>query len=214
MTSFFDAIMVLLILTNLALLGTSRLRTCIHICALQGLLLGTLPLTTTIELISFRAFLLAGGGMVMKAIVFPRLLERTLQDTHVQREVEPFIGYSISLLAGIGLLGFSLWLGSRLPLPSMITSPLVIPVSFFMMMVGLLLIVSRKKALTQVLGYLVMENGIYAFGVAISPEAPFLVEMGMLLDAFVAVFIMGILMFHINREFDHIDTDRLSVLKD
>ena len=59
-----------------------------------------------------------------------------------------------------------------------------------------------------------MENGIYAFGMAFAVEEPLLVEMGILLDVFVAVFVMGITIYHISREFDHIDTDRLSALKD
>ena len=75
-------------------------------------------------------------------------------------------------------------------------------------------IVSRRKAIMQTLGYLAMENGIYAFGLAFAVEEPLLVEMGVLLDVFVAVFVMGIAIHHISREFDHIDTDRLSALKD
>jgi hydrogenase-4 component E len=79
---------------------------------------------------------------------------------------------------------------------------------------GLLLIVGRKTALLQVIGYLALENGIYAFGVAVVQEAPLLVEMGVLQDMFVAVFVMGIIIFHISREFDHIETDRLAALKE
>jgi len=67
---------------------------------------------------------------------------------------------------------------------------------------------------SQVLGFLVMENGIYVFGVGVVKEISLLVELGVLLDVFVAVFVMGITIFHISREFDHIDTDRLSTLKD
>ncbi len=74
--------------------------------------------------------------------------------------------------------------------------------------------VSRSKAVTQVLGYLVLENGIYCFGLGAAPRSPALVEMGILLDVFVAVFVMGITIYHINREFDHIDTDQLISLKD
>jgi hydrogenase-4 component E len=92
-------------------------------------------------------------------------------------------------------------------------SPLIVPVAFFTIMSGLFLIISRKKALTQVLGYLDQENGIYAFGVALVRQQPMLVELGILLDIFVAVFVMGIAMFHINREFDSIDTDQLSRLR-
>jgi hydrogenase-4 component E len=65
-----------------------------------------------------------------------------------------------------------------------------------------------------VIGYLLMENGIYIFGIALAHDEPLLVEMGVLLDVFVAVFVMGIAIFHINRAFDHIDVDQLKSLKD
>ena len=71
-----------------------------------------------------------------------------------------------------------------------------------------------RLALTQVQGYLVLENGVYAFGVAMAQEMPVSVELGILLDVFVGVFVMGIIIFHISREFEHLETDRLSDLKD
>jgi hydrogenase-4 component E len=66
----------------------------------------------------------------------------------------------------------------------------------------------------QVLGYLVMENGIYTFGVGLVQGTPMLVELAILLDVFVGVFVMGIAIFHISRAFDHIDTERLRALRD
>jgi hydrogenase-4 component E len=141
------------------------------------------------------------------------MLNRTLRELATQREIEPFIGYGISIIAGTIALVTCMWLSSRLPFPEPLMSPLIVPVAFFTIMSGLFLIISRKKALTQVLGYLVLENGIYAFGVALVRQQPMLVELGILLDIFVAVFVMGIAMFHINREFDHIDTDQLSRLR-
>jgi hydrogenase-4 component E len=89
-----------------------------------------------------------------------------------------------------------------------------VPVALFSIFVGLFLIVARRKAITQVLGYLVLENGIYAFGLGAVHDASMLVELGILLDLVVAVFVMGIAIFHIARDFDHIDTDRLMRLKD
>lgn len=91
---------------------------------------------------------------------------------------------------------------------------LLIPVAFFTILVGLFGIVTRRKAVSQVLGYLVLENGIFAFGAVALRKAQLLVEMGILLDVFVAVFVMGIAIFRINREFDHIDADRLASLKE
>jgi len=94
------------------------------------------------------------------------------------------------------------------------TSALLVPVALSSILIGLFLIVSRKKAVNQVLGFLVLENGIFTFGVGLVRELSLLVELGVLLDVFVAVFVMGIMIFHISREFDHLDTDRLSTLKD
>ena len=90
----------------------------------------------------------------------------------------------------------------------------VLPVALATILTGLLLIVSRRTALSQVIGYLVLENGILAFGAGLALEEPLIVELGVLLDVFVAVFVMGIAIFHISREFDHIDVDQLTLLKD
>jgi hydrogenase-4 component E len=77
-----------------------------------------------------------------------------------------------------------------------------------------LLLVSRRKAITQVLGYLMLENGIFVIGVLLSDALPLMVEAGVLLDLLVAVFVMGIVMNHISREFSTINTERLSALKE
>ena len=213
MNNIADIIMIFLVLTNMMLLGLSRLGACIRIVALQGVALGFLPLILNdwnmeVHLVLFSIVIIS-----LKGIVFPWMLNRTLRELATQREIEPFIGYGISIIAGTIALVMCMWLSSRLPFPEPLMSPLIVPVAFFTIMSGLFLIISRKKALTQVLGYLVLENGIYAFGVALVRQQPMLVELGILLDIFVAVFVMGIAIFHINREFDHIDTDQLSRLR-
>ncbi len=132
---------------------------------------------------------------------------------NVSREEDPYIGYGVSILAGPLALAFALWTSSRLPLPPEMSSTMVVPIAMFTFIVGLFLIVSRKKALTQVIGYIILENGIYAFGITLAQKQPMLIELGILLDVFVGVFVMGIIVFHISRQFDHIDTDQLSVLR-
>jgi hydrogenase-4 component E len=92
-------------------------------------------------------------------------------------------------------------------------SPLI-PAAMAMALCGLFLIIARRQALTQVIGYLVFENGIYLFGLAISAKNPLLVELGVLLDVFVGVFVMGIVIYHINREFDSISVEDLRMLKE
>jgi hydrogenase-4 component E len=195
-------------------LGSSRLNVCVRTVAWQAVLLGLLPLVAQWDSLTGRVVLIAVVSTAIKAGVLPWLLRKAAREANVEREVEPILGFTTSLLVGVVLLAVALHVGTRLPLPHNQTSTFLIPVSLYTMMVGLLLIVSRVKAVTQVLGYLAMENGIYAFGMAFAIEEPLLVEMGILLDVFVGVLVMGIMIHHISREFDHIDTDRLSSLRD
>src|SRR5207244_1116074 len=89
-----------------------------------------------------------------------------------------------------------------------------VPASLATVWPGFLLLTTRKKAITQVLGYLLLENGIFLFALLLLEAMPFLVEVGVLLDLFTGVFVMGIIIFHINREFSSISTEHLSELKE
>ena len=208
-----DALLVILILTNLVLLGTSLFNSCIRTVALQGVILGLLALLAVTGQGWSRALILGLGAIVIKGAVIPWLLTRTLREANVRREVEPYVGYSASMLAGVLALAFSFWLGARLPLSESQGGSLALPTALFTMLTGLFVIISRRKALTQVLGYLVLENGIYAIGLVLVGEVQFLVELGVLLDVLVAVFVMGIAIYHISREFEHMDVDQLDRLK-
>lgn len=208
-----NLILVLVVLTNLKLLASSRLGASIRVVAAQGMVLGLLPVLAHVDELSLHFVAMAVGTIVLKGMVFPWLLFRALREAEVAREVEPYVGYITSILVGLIALAASFWLGGRLPLTTAGVSPLLVPSALFSILAGLFLIVARKRAVDQVLGFLVLENGIYTFGVGVVSETPFLVELGVLLDAFVAVFVMGIAVYHINREFDHIETDRLDQLK-
>jgi hydrogenase-4 component E len=222
MTIWVEGFLVILMLTNLWLLGSSRLLSCIAAVSVQGVLLGVLPLVIRIDAPLWRLLLQAGASLGLKGIAFPILLLRAVRSVDARREVVPLVGYSASLLIGVGLLAASLFTGLRLPLPGAAAAVfpwhsgpvLLVPAAIFTALTGLFVIVARRSAIVQALGYLAMESGIAAFGMAIAEQEPLLVEMGTLLDAFVAVFVMGITIFHINREFDHIDSDRLSNLRD
>jgi hydrogenase-4 component E len=208
-----DLILVLVVLTNLKLLGSSRLGASIRVVAAQGVMLGLLPVLAHVHELSLHFAALAVGTVALKGVVFPWLLFRALREAEVTREVEPYVGYITSILVGVTALAASFWLGGRLPVSTVEPTSLLVPSALFSILAGLFLIVARKRAVNQVLGFLVLENGIYTFGVGIVAETPFLVELGVLLDAFVAVFVMGIAVYHINREFDHIEVDRLDRLK-
>ncbi|OPZ20246.1 MAG: Hydrogenase-4 component E [candidate division BRC1 bacterium ADurb.BinA364] len=214
MRAWLDIVCVLLALANLRLLGSSQLISCIRTAALQAWLMGAAALLANATDLSIRLLAIVLFGTALKAVALPWMLRRAARESAARREVEPFIGYSASLLIGVALLGACFLIGSPLHEMDVVESNLFIPMALFTIATGLAIIVSRRKAVTQVVGYLAMENGIYVFGAAFAIREPLLVEMGVLLDVFVAVFVMGIMIHHIGREFDHIDTDRLSVLKD
>lgn len=214
MDSLIEIMMILLVLSDFALLGLSRLRTCISIVSFQGMLLGLLALVTQWGSLTLRLVMIAAASFIIKGFVFPILLKRGIREAGTQQEMEPFVGYIMSIIAGLVMLGVSLWMSTKLPLftPGSGTF-LIVPAALTTLFTGLFLIVARKNALNQCLGYIIMENGIYTFGIFSVVEIPLLVELGILLDVFVAVFVMGIAIYHINREFDHLDSDRLNVLK-
>jgi len=213
MNGSIDIIMLLLIVSSLLLLGFSQLRSCIRAVACQGIALGMLPLLAHHGGVTVWTLLLCTVTIGLKGIVFPWLLLGALRDSEIRHEVEPYVGHTASTLAGFASLAVSAWLSARLPAFADTLSSLAAPVSFFLVFVGLFIIVSRKKAISQILGYLVMENGIYVFGVVMLREIPLLVDLAVLLDAFAAVFVMGVAVYHINRAFAHIDVDQLDRLK-
>jgi hydrogenase-4 component E len=209
-----DTVLILLVLTGLWLLGSSRLQACIQAVAFQGVLLGLIPLLAKWPQLSVHLAAVAVLSLILKALVLPALLRRAVREANVQNEVDPLLGFTTSLLVGGGLWLTATHLAGRLPVESLGVSSLLVPAAIFTVLCGLLLLVSRNTAVMQVIGYLTLENGIYTFGWALAIEEPLLVEMGILLDVLVAVFVMGITIHHLNREFDSIETDELSALKD
>ncbi len=207
-----ELVLLLVVLTDFSVLGTTRLSTCIRAVAIQGLLLGVLPLLLAPQL-SVHVAVLAAGTVAVKAIALPWFLRWAIREASVRREVEPMVGFIASLLLGAAAVGLAFAIAGRLPLPEL-TTELLVPVSLSTLIIGFIVLTSRHKAVTQVVGYLMLENGIYLFGLTQTESVPFLLEIGVLLDVFVGVFIMGIVVFHINREFDSISSARLTELTD
>jgi len=214
MTMWTDIFILGLVLTNFRLLATSRLAAMIETTALQAVALSLILLALAGRPWPPHLMALVAVTLAVKGMLLPWLLRRAMREAAVQREIEPFVGYSVSVLIGMALLGLSFLIALPLKAAPSPESAFLLPGALFTTLTGLMIIVSRRKALTQVVGYLAMENGVYAFGAALAVEEPLLVQMGVLLDVLVAVFVMGITIYQISREFDHIDTDRLSELRD
>ena len=182
MSALFQFFLFLLTLNNLALLGMGRLRTLINlVTALGGLLL-----------IHDHA-LLAVAVLLIKGGLLPWLLHRTRRQIGADPHIKPRLGFGLAVLTGLACLVFSLWLEGRLPMTPGLFPPL------------LLLVVGRATALSQVMGYLVAENGIFLLGIPLMTAGAVWFELTLLLDIFVAVFVMGIAINHISHTFESID---------
>src|ERR1039458_3994640 len=137
-----------------------------------------------------------------------------IRHVSVRTEVSPIIGLGTTLLLSVFSIVGSFLLASRLVFPVKMSCGLMIPSSFSLIIMGFILIVGRTKAISQVLGYLLLENGIFLFAILLLKKMPLLVEMGILLDLFIAALVMGIVVNHISDEFNNMDTIELTTLKD
>jgi hydrogenase-4 component E len=212
-----DFLLLIVVTLSLSIVATSRLTSCVRASALQGVALSLLPLALwghALDRHVVPVALMSLGALAVKAVIIPLLLFRAIREANVRREAEPFISLHVSVLIAAALVGFSFWLGTVLVLPKPAPTPLLVPMAFAMLLIGFLVLIVRRKAITQVVGYLMLENGIFIFGQILAEEIPLAVELSILLDLLVGVFVMGIAINHISREFEHIDTELLSTLKD
>ncbi|MCL1889869.1 MAG: hydrogenase-4 component E [Desulfovibrionaceae bacterium] len=209
-------VIILLLLNTFALLSTGSMKILIRLTATQGMLLALMPLIMPMsrDFAPILFFCLTVFGI--KGLGLPWLLKRTLRRAIKEAQPAPGFGYNLSLLAGVLALIFSLWLERRLPVVAPDFFPfLLFPAAFCTVFTGFVLIAGRMKAVTQIIGYLVAENGIFILSLPLlSAAGGFSLEMLILLDALAAVLVMGIAIDHIRDAFESTDVGRLSMLKD
>lgn len=198
---------------NLIALASGRLPSLIRTAAVQGMILGVLPLLIERQ-VHLLVVLVAVGTVTVKGVVIPSLLRRAMRAANIDREVEPLLDYIPSLLLGAAATIGAVALAGVLPLRPEHAGSLLVAGSFATVVTGFLLLMGRAKAISQVCGYLILENGIYLFGLLLIQSMPLVVEAGILLDLTVAVFVIGIIADRIQREFDTLDTRKLTVLRE
>lgn len=212
MISLADQLLVLVLLINFISLGTSRLIFSIRAVAVQGVILGILP--GLIHPFSWHLVWITVVIIAIKGVVIPLLLVRAVHSAEIKREVEPFLGYVPTLLLGAVFTALSFGFAGRLPMLPEHQNYMFVPASIATLMTGFLILTTRRKAISQVIGYLVLENGIFIFGLLLAEAMPLMVEAGALLDLLVGTFVMGIVINQISREFSSLDTSRLTSLKE
>jgi len=214
MNVWLDAILILIVILGLFIVASTRMGTMIQIFGLQSLFLGCAPFFMYAHEMELYIIIVSLAAIVLRAFIMPHFLFWAIRHVSLRSEASPWIGAGTTLLlSGFAIAG-SFLLASKLHFPVKISSDMVIPSSFSLLIMGFLLLVGRTKAISQVVGYLVLENGIFLFAILLLKKMPLLVEMGILLDLFIAALVMGIVVNHISDEFNNTDTIQLTTLKD
>lgn len=218
MTTLSEIALALYLVSDLVLAGASRLKSAVRFVAMQGMVVGILPVLmwnwADEGCPGARVWIIAFVNTLVKGVALPMLLMYAVRKARTRRELEPIVSFHVSQLIVFFVAIGAFAVGRLLHVHASSASELAVPVALTTMGTGLLLICGRKKAITQVLGFLILENGISVFGAAILLEYGIVVELGILLDVFALVFILGIAVFQISRTFSSTDTDKLNHLGD
>lgn len=203
----------LALLLGLILLWRRTLAAYIGAFQWQSLVLAAIFLTVAFFAHEVELALVATVLVALKAVILPRWLNRLRQRIGVETENAPYLNVTTSLiLAGLlVLLAYALTrpLVQASALPTRAGMPLAVGLIF----IGLFIVITRRKALTQVVGFLVMENGIALLAVLGAYGVPLIIELGIFLDLLMGVIVMQVFIYHIQDTFDSIDVDQLNQLR-
>lgn len=208
-----DTLLVLVLLSVLFSFGTSRVPALIKILAFQGVVVSIVPLFIGHQM-SVGSMTFTFATLAIRGIGIPLWIYMAVKKVSIRREVEPIVGFNASLLAGLVLIVAATFVSPKFNLPQAGTSALMLPTSITLLVAGMFLLMARRNAIAMVLGYIMMENGIYLVGTSFSMRTHHIVEFGILLDVLAGVMIMAIILQNIKQTFDDVDTALLRTLKE
>lgn len=207
-----ETVILFAILTGTYMMAIAkRLTSLVRSFSLQSLFLSLFVLFTALEERHAEFFAVAGLLFIIKVIVIPLALRRVMEKINVNQAIGMFLNSQVSLLAMIVLTVLCWNLGRILSHGPEEAAGMA--VSFSVISAGLFIMIFRAKALAQVTGILVMENGVFLLGASVAGGMPFFVEIAIFLDVLISVLILNVFVYRINRMFTHIDVNKLTSLK-
>jgi hydrogenase-4 component E len=209
----------LVLVLQIAAVGQRWIVSSIRIFAVQSFLLGAIAAVIAYFNHASHIYIAALLTVFLKAGLLPRLLERLVEKIGIRREIEPLINVPLSILiaGGLTLLGYVVAESFYRPEETSARAALghnTLAVAIALFLIGFFAMVNRRKALTQVLGLLSLENGLFLAAISLTYGVPLVVELGILFDVLVAVMVLGILVFRIRETFDSMDVSKLRKLRE
>lgn len=202
-----------MLVSGYLMVGQKALFTTIRLFAIQSLLLGVVAAAIAVTESRHELFVTAGITVAMKAVLIPWFLMRIIDRIGINREVEPFVNVPVSLLVCLGLTVVGYRVSTGFPEGGGGVRHHLIGVALSMLLIGMFLMVTRKKAITQILALLTVENAVFLVAVGVTPGMPFVVELGIAFDVIMAVVVLGVLVQRLVDRFESMDVSRLSQLK-
>ena len=206
---------VLLIIFTISLLYLGiahRLRTYIKILAFQGILLFGIAFIQLIEINALNLTFVLLETVVFKTLAIPLFLSYVMKRNRITRDAEPFLPNFISLIIITLIIIITFILSNAIADTGV--SKIYFVVALSTLFTGLYIIVTRNKIITHVMGYLVIENGVFILSLAVGNEMPMLVNLGILLDIFASIFLLGIFVNRVGDVLKDVDVDQLKNLRD
>jgi hydrogenase-4 component E len=213
-TQLLDVICGAILLTAVLTLWRRDLAAIIRLLAVQGALIAGLAVLLGIRERSGELYVVALGVLVLKAVVIPVVLRRVLADSGEVRETEPRVNVSASLLAAALLTLLAYVLSQPLVALAPSAATRALPVGVAVVLLGFFVLVTRRRALSQVIGFLLMDNGITTTAFLATSGVPLVVELGVSLDVLLVVLVLQIVAARMRLAFGHTDLDSLSELRD
>ncbi len=208
----------LVLVLQITMVAQRWLVTNIRAFAVQSLLLAGIANTVAYFNGATHIYIAAALTLLFKAILLPVMLQRLVTRIDIRREIEPLVNVPVSVVIS-GLLTLLAYVVAE-PLQFRSDTGIVaglgrntLPAAIALFLIGFFMMISRRKALTQVLALLSLENGLFLAAISLTYGMPLIVELGIFFDVLVAVLILAILVYRIRETFDSMDVSRLSRLK-
>jgi len=207
-----DILLIALAMTLLYMSIANRLHTYLRILVLQGFLLFGVTYLTLTHINTLNLILIMLETVVFKAIVVPRFISYIIKRNNITRETDPYLPNFVSLIIVTLIIVTTILLSSSIKDTNLDKTYFVVALST--LSTGLYLIVSRKKIITHIIGYIIIENGVFVLSLAVGNEMPMLVNLGIMLDIFASVLILGVFFVKIGDVIKDPDVNVLRNLKD
>ena len=204
----------LILLTAFAMLVQRRMYALLHLFAWQGLFLAVSTALVGFVAKTHHLYISSVLTLAIKVVLLPYILHRLIQNLKIHKEVETVVNVPTTMLMGIALVIFSYHLTAPIRELSTLVTKSTLAVALATVMLGLLMMITRRHAVTQIIGFLAVENGLFFAATSATYGMPLVVELGVALDLLIAAFIFGIFFFHINTTFDSLDVDQMARLKE